>query len=53
MAKTPLQSALLAFPRLTFRAKAFCLAALGIGPTLNEAGEPSVEAKNALTPTRS
>jgi Amt family ammonium transporter len=29
MAKTPLQSALLAFPRLTFRAKAFGLAAVG------------------------
>jgi AcrR family transcriptional regulator len=38
---------------LTDHITSFCLAALGIGPTLNEAGEPSVEAKNALTPTRS
>ena len=27
----------------------FCLAALGLGPTLNEAGEPSAEVRNSLS----
>jgi len=32
---------------LTGHITAFCLAALGMGPTLNEAGEPSVEGRNS------
>jgi TetR/AcrR family transcriptional regulator, regulator of cefoperazone and chloramphenicol sensitivity len=34
---------------LTDHITSFCLAALGLGPTLNEAGEPSIEGKNALS----
>ncbi len=34
---------------LTDHITSFCLAALGLGPTLNEAGEPSAEGRSSLT----
>jgi TetR/AcrR family transcriptional regulator, regulator of cefoperazone and chloramphenicol sensitivity len=34
---------------LTDHIASFCLAALGMGPTLNQAGEPSCDRKNVLT----